>query len=127
MRPDSIIALRAALGVTRGGVNAEMTGTAHKHWLAFKKRWGPRVRYAKVKGHSNDKFNDIANELADKGAKGVIGNQKGRWDPAHRDPLNPRSDATRWVPNATRSISIYHQDGIMFIDSTITCLDDEDD
>ena len=119
IRPDSLIALRAALGVTRGGVNREASEFLHTLWKEFKQRWGLKGRYAKVKGHSKDRFNDIADRLADEGNNGVIGNQGGRWDPVHHSPSNPHSDHPRWVAQATRSISISHDQGTMFVDTSL--------
>ena len=120
IRPDSLTALRAALGVTRGGANSEMSDTIHTLWKSFKSRWGTKGRYAKVKGHSKDRFNDIADVLAEEGRLNIIGQQGGKWDPSHHDTPSSICDVSRSVARAERLIYISHIQGTIYIDTEIT-------
>ena len=84
--PDSIYALRAALGTSSyKKVNQELASNLKKEWRLTYEAYKGNLWYEKLKGHSHNVLNDEAGHLADRGARGDVGEQgPGRTMGPHR-------------------------------------------
>ena len=69
IRPDSEYVMRIATGVATPSENKALAASTHALYLELHKAREGRVAWAHVKGHSKHPWNDLADELAVKGAK----------------------------------------------------------
>ena len=72
IRTDSEIAAAIMTGRAIAKENTQLAGTVRALWQRLRARHGKRVLWRHVKGHSGHKFNDRADELAEKGRLGDV-------------------------------------------------------
>ena len=120
--PDSTYALRAALGTSSyKKANQELASNLRREWRLTDEAFKGNLWYEKLKGHSHDILNDEADHLADRGAKGDVGEQGGRWAPTDNLIYN---DEDRWVLRATRRFHIYRIDDTIHMYTDLEWRDD---
>jgi len=70
IRYDSIYAANSIIGIYNGEKNVALISSCREIYRRATAIYS--VTFEKVKGHSNDKYNDIADELANRGAVGSV-------------------------------------------------------
>ena len=108
IRPDSELAMGVMTGRVAVQENVALAKRVRALWLKVRARYERRVTLKWVKGHSDHKWNDRADELAELGRQGDIHAVRTEWHEA-RDAhasLSPVSSMGRFAFPARRTILI---------------------
>ena len=82
IRTDSEVAAAIMTGRAIAQENRQLASTVRNRWQRLRARHGKRVLWRHVKGHSGHKFNDRADELAEKGRMGEVCARGEAWEQA---------------------------------------------
>ena len=79
IRPDSEIAMDLTTGTAKPKRNQEMVRNLRRMWETVREERGGNVWMQHVRAHRNQKWNERADKLADKGEEGTIWAGGPRW------------------------------------------------
>ena len=99
LRPDSEYAMSVAIGDATLNKNKELGGLTIRLYKTLLRQRGGQVRWSHVKGHSEHKWNDVADQLADEGSQLENGETGcgGNWTRSRLDGGIPEHQAVNWT------------------------------